>query len=111
MTPELQEKMLRFIDAHEEDMIALWRKLVLIESPSHYKAGVDGVGQVLAEFCTQRLGYHLRWLEDETYGNCLAACSCPFAPATWRPFPVYRSMVQFYQPQFTFSTRPSVMDL
>lgn len=78
MIPELQEKMLRFIDAHEEEMIALWRKIILIESPSHYKAGVDGVGHVLAEFCAQRLGYHLRWLQDETYGNCLAACSCPF---------------------------------
>jgi len=78
MTPKQQERMLRFIDSHEEEMLHLWRQLVLIESPSHHKAGVDAVGQVLAEFCTRRLGYHLRWLEDETYGNCLAACSCAF---------------------------------
>lgn len=78
MDTATQEHMLQFIDAHEEEMIELWRKIVLLESPSHYKAGVDAVGQVLAEFCADRLGYHLRWLEDETYGNCLAACSCPF---------------------------------
>lgn len=78
MTPELQKQMIQFIDDHEEEMVELWRKIVLIESPSHYKEGVDAVGKVLAEFCTQRLGYHLRWLEDDVYGNCLAACSCPF---------------------------------
>lgn len=78
MDTATQEHMLQFIDAHEEEMIELWRKIVLLESPSHYKAGVDAVGKVLAEFCADRLGYHLRWLEDETYGNCLAACSCPF---------------------------------
>ena len=78
MTREQQERMLRFIDSHEEEMLELWRRIVRIESPSHHKAGVDAVGQVLAEFCTERLGYHLRWLVDETYGNCLAACSCPF---------------------------------
>ena len=78
MTQKQQEQLLQIVDAHEEEMVELWRKLVLMESPSHHKAGVDAVGQILAEFCAKRLGYHLRWLEDETYGNCLAACSCPF---------------------------------
>lgn len=78
MNSQIQEQMLRFIDAHEAEMIDFWRKLVLLESPSDHKAGVDAVGQLLAQFCTQRLGYHLRWLEDKVYGNCLAACSCPF---------------------------------
>lgn len=51
MTPELQKQMVQFIDDQEEEMVELWRKIVLIESPSHYKEGVDAVGKVLAEFC------------------------------------------------------------
>lgn len=69
---------LRYIDDHEQEMIDLWKKIVSIESPSNYKAGVDAVGQVLADYCRNVLGYHIRFQEDATYGNCLAACSVPF---------------------------------
>lgn len=68
-----------YINSHEGEMLDLWRQLVCIESPSHCKPGVDRVGQVLAQFCREKLGYHTRFLQDDTYGNCLAACSCPFA--------------------------------
>ena len=78
METRRQEQLVQVIDRCEEEMLQLWRDIVALESPSHDKAGVDAVGQVLARFCAQRLGYRLRWLEDETYGNCLAACSCPF---------------------------------
>lgn len=72
------QTVLNYIDAHEQEMIELWKKIVSIESPSNDKAGVDAVGQVLAEYCQNVLGYHIRFQEDETYGNCLAACSVPF---------------------------------
>lgn len=72
------ETALRYIDAHEEEMIELWKKIVSIESPSNYKPGVDAVGKVLADYCRNVLGYHIRFQEDDTYGNCLAACSVPF---------------------------------
>ena len=35
----------QFIDTHQEEMLALWRELVQIESGSQYKAGVDAVAQ------------------------------------------------------------------
>lgn len=82
MEMTMQEKMLRYIDSHEAELIALWKKIVLLESPSRYKAGVDAVGQVLAEYCTEKLGYHIRYQHDEVYGNCLAACSVPFEQYT-----------------------------
>ena len=71
-------KILQYIDTNEQAMLELWRKIVLIESPSHYKEGVDKVGAVLADFCEQHLGYHVRFQKDDIYGKCLAACSCPF---------------------------------
>ena len=74
----MQEILLRYIDEHEQQMLQLWRQLVRIESPSHYKEGVDRVGEVLADFCQNQLGYYIRYQFDEVYGNCLAACSCPF---------------------------------
>ena len=74
----MRSEVLRYIDAHEQEMLELWRQLVAVESPSSCKCGVDRVGELLANFCSTRLGYHIRFYEDEVYGNCLAACSCPF---------------------------------
>ena len=74
----MQDRILSYIDQNEQEMLALWRQLVLIESPSNCKSGVDRVGEVLANFCKDRLGYHIRYQEDDIYGNCLAACSCSF---------------------------------
>ena len=73
-----QDKLLQYIDRKEPEMQELWRKLVRIESPSHHKAGVDAVGAILAHYCEEELGYHIRFQPDPLYGNCLAACSCPF---------------------------------
>ena len=75
---QLKQQILAFIDAHEAEMLQLWKQLTLIESPSHHIAGVDAMGAVIADFCKNVLGYHIRFFEDDTYGNCLAACSCPF---------------------------------
>ena len=72
------EKMLSYIDSIEDEMIAFWKELVYLESNSYCKEGVDAVGRTLAAFCQNKLGYHVRFVEDPVYGNCLAACSCPF---------------------------------
>lgn len=77
MDPRIQA-LTQYIDAMEAQMLKFWRQLVRQESPSHWKAGVDAVGKMLADFCTVGLGYHVRFQEDPVYGNCLAACSCPF---------------------------------
>lgn len=74
----MEKKLLEYIDRHEAEMLELWRQIVALESPSHDKAGVDAVGCVLAKFCTEKLGYYIRFQEDAVYGNCLAACSVPF---------------------------------
>ena len=73
-----QHEILSYIDSQEVCMLSLWRELVQIESPSYYKEGVDRVGQLLETFCKEELGYHIRFQNDPIYGNCLAACSCPF---------------------------------
>ena len=73
-----KENMLCFIDSIEAEMIEYWKQIVLLESNSYCKTGVDALGAALAEFCKIKLGYHVRFEEDQVYGNCLAACSCPF---------------------------------
>lgn len=74
----LTEKMISYIDSREAMMIDFWKKIVCLESPSRYKECVDSVGNAIAEFCREELGYHIRCEEDTKLGNCLAACSCPF---------------------------------
>lgn len=74
----MKARILAYIDEHESEMLRLWKQLTEIESPSHHKPGVDAVGCVIADYCKDVLGYHVRFLEDAVYGNCLAACSCPF---------------------------------
>ena len=73
-----QERMIGYIDSIEAEMITFWKQIVLMESNSYDKNGVDAVGKALEAFCTEKLGYATRFEEDATYGNCLAACSCPF---------------------------------
>lgn len=72
------ERMLAYIDSIEDEMIEFWKQLVLLESNSYDKEGVDRVGKTLEAFCRERLGYYTRFEQDPVYGNCLAACSCPF---------------------------------
>ena len=74
----LKEQMIQYIDSIESEMIDYWKHIVLLESNSYYKSGVDAVGRDLNRFCQEQLGYYTRFEEDTVYGNCLAACSCPF---------------------------------
>jgi len=63
----MEEKMIKYIDDHEAEMIELWKDIVRIESPSYHKEGVDKVAAVLEKFCTEKLGYHIRYLQDDVY--------------------------------------------
>ena len=76
------ERMLAYIDSIEDEMIEFWKQLVLLESNSYDKEGVDRVGKTLEAFCREKLGYYTRFEQDPVYGNCLAACSCPFEAYT-----------------------------
>ena len=39
----MKEKAFRFIDAHREEMLALWQEIVNMESGSQDKPGIDAV--------------------------------------------------------------------
>ena len=53
-------------------MVDLLKRLVEIESPSHYKAGVDAVGVLVAEQCRQ-LGASVKIHNQEVVGNLVEA--------------------------------------
>ena len=62
----------QFIDTHQEEMLALWRELVEIESGSQHKAGVDAVTQsVKAQL--DRLGAKTRIIEMPHAGNMVVS--------------------------------------
>jgi glutamate carboxypeptidase len=62
----------QFVDRHREEMIELWREVVMLESGPHEKAGIDAVaarfGQVLTD-----VGAAIRSVEFEHAGNMLIA--------------------------------------
>lgn len=59
-------------EAKKPEMIALLKKLVEIESPSHDKAAVDKVGAALADECRQR-GAQVEIVTNAVTGNHLVA--------------------------------------
>lgn len=60
------------LDIHEDEMIALLKKLVEIESPSVVKEAVDQVGACLMEECKAR-GASVEVVPSDTTGNHLIA--------------------------------------
>lgn len=62
----------QFIDTHQEEMLALWRELVQIESGSQYKAGVDAVAQNV-KFQLDCLGAKTRIIEMPHAGNMVVS--------------------------------------
>ena len=65
-------------------MIALLKRLVETESPSHDKAAVDGVGRIIAEEC-RRLGANVEVLENPVTGNQVVAHFLPPSGANPKP--------------------------
>ena len=66
-----QAAVMDYIDAHREEMLALWKRLVSMESPSADKAAVDRVAAVLAEELA-KTGADVR-LEPMSGGDLLVA--------------------------------------
>lgn len=46
---QMKERAWQFIDAHQEDMLAIWQRLVQIESGSMDRAGIDAVAQTIQQ--------------------------------------------------------------
>ena len=67
-----KQQAFQFVDQHREEMVELWRDVVMLESGPHEKAGIDAVaakfGQVLAD-----VGAAIRSVEFEHAGNMLIA--------------------------------------
>ena len=67
-----KQQAFQFVDQHREEMVELWRDVVMQESGPHEKAGIDAVaarfGQVLAD-----VGAAIRAVEFEHAGNMLIA--------------------------------------
>ena len=71
MMARQQAAVMDYIDAHREEMLALWKRLVSMESPSADKAAVDRVAAVLAEELA-KTGTDVR-LEPMSGGDLLVA--------------------------------------
>ena len=68
----MNEKIAAYVDAHRDEIIAMWEDLVNTESGSSNKAGVDAVAdKVKAKL--EEAGAEVRVLEHPEAGNGLAA--------------------------------------
>ncbi len=74
----MSERMLSYLDDHEKDLFRLLRELVLQPSFSHYKEGVDKVGELI-RLQLEGCGMKLAVIQEKEVGNQLifrsAACS------------------------------------
>lgn len=61
-----------FVDAHRDEMLALWAEFVGIESPSAHKPGVDAMAKRIHEVLSAT-GAESRIVEFEKAGNMLVA--------------------------------------
>jgi glutamate carboxypeptidase len=66
----LKDKAFQFIDTHQQDMLALWKEIVNMESGSTDKAGIDAVASRLKQFIDQA-GGTTKIIEMENAGNML----------------------------------------
>lgn len=77
----MKQKAYEVIDENQENMLALWEKLVNIESGPGCKEGVDEVGSILADFFASIDGKN-RFHKFSDAGNMLISefgdCSKPF---------------------------------
>ncbi|WAH37993.1 M20 family metallopeptidase [Alicyclobacillus dauci] len=63
--------LLKYLQAHQSDMLADLRELVLHESPSHNKELVDKCGQFILDLVERYLGVHGESIEQTKVGNHL----------------------------------------
>lgn len=72
-TNETYTKINEYIDAHKEDMITLWEKLVNTESGNMQKSGVDEVGYILKSEL-EKSGVNVSFATMKNMGNFLQGC-------------------------------------
>ncbi len=67
-----EQSIVSYIDAHRDDMLAFWEKLVTTESPSPDKAAVDKVGAIIREELSA-MGLEVHVEEVSERGNLICA--------------------------------------
>ena len=67
---EQMKKAFEYIDAHRDEILALWEELVNIESGTSDKEGVDTVANRVKEILDDE-GFNIRIVEYEKTGNAL----------------------------------------
>ncbi len=68
---EIERKILDYLSAHKEDMVADLVALASSQSPTSYKAAVDSCGRVLARLYRERLGAVSQIVPQKDVGDCL----------------------------------------
>jgi glutamate carboxypeptidase len=76
----MNSTVIEYLSARNEQILALLRKMVLIQSGTHHKQGVDDVARLIIEFC-QPMSVHVKTIEQEPLGNHLIIRSVADPPA------------------------------
>ena len=70
----MKQKLIDYLTTHRQEMLSLLRELVLIQSGSYNKAGVDGVVHLIGEVLTES-DIEVKIIPQESCGNILIASS------------------------------------
>lgn len=72
----MKEKLLQKIDELNDEYVKIWEDVCNIESPTHYKAGVDAVGEYFIRYANER-GWKVEVFEQERAGNVVTITMNP----------------------------------
>ena len=72
----MKEKLLQKIDELNDEHVKVWEDVCNIESPTHYKAGVDAVGEYFIRYANER-GWKVDVFEQERAGNVVTLTMNP----------------------------------
>ena len=76
----MKEKLFQTVDRLNDQFVKIWEDICNIESPTHYKAGVDAVGEYFIRHANER-GWKVEVFEQERAGNVLTITMNPDAKA------------------------------
>lgn len=74
----MKEKLFQKVDELNEKFVKIWENICNIESPTHYKTGVDAVGEYFIRFANER-GWKVEVFEQERAGNVVTITMNPDA--------------------------------
>ena len=72
----MKDKLFAMIDELNDDFVKMWEDVCNIESPTHYKAGVDAVGEYFIKHANER-GWKVDVFEQPVAGNVVTITMNP----------------------------------